>query len=229
MAKRLTILGGIIIILIVFSQLLLPSALSEIVAGAVMPLLNTEKVEARVEKFPAVWMIDGQFDRITVKARDAQADKVMFDELELDLDHVRIDIGNLVRQRKLTMQSAENITLRGVIAERELASMINKTVKGAKNAAVRITPGKIEVKSDFSLGGVLRATVALEGKIIALDDQIVFKTEQFAIDNSMLGKFGGAVFTDLVLLDLKKLPFDVSVKDVVLEDGRTVIYANNHP
>lgn len=229
MVKRIVLLIGAILLFLGLSQFLLPAAIEEAVAGAVVSLTNTDKVRAKAEKFPALLMLGGQFDEVSVHAERAQAGKVVFDELELRLSDIQVNMPALFRRRALELESAGDIALKGAISESELASAINKTVKGAKDAQVKIAPDKATIKSKFALGGIVSASVALEGRIVAAGDQIVFKTDRFDINNAMLGKFGGAVFTDLVLADLKDLPLHLTVKDVVLEEGRAVIYASNHP
>lgn len=228
MVKRFIFFGGIVIILLLFSQFLVPAAISDVATGAIKTLANAEKVEVEVKKFPAVLMLGGQFDEINVKAAGVLTDRIVFDAIDLYVKQADLDMATLVRTRTLAMHSVGDIVVKGVLSEAQLASTINKTVKGAKNAEVKISPDKVKVKSTISIGGMINAAIALEGKFIVSNDKIVFTTEHFNIDNGILGKFGGSIFTDLVLVDLKQLPFDVTVKDIVLEEGRAVIYANNH-
>lgn len=228
MIKRFVFFGGIIILLLLFSQFLVPAAISDVAAGAIKTLARAEKVEVEVKKFPAVLMLGGQFDEINIKAAGVQTERIVFDAIDLYVKQANLDMMALVRTRTLTMQAAGDIAIKGILSEAQLASTINKTVKGAKNAEVKISPDKVKVKSTISLGGIINAAIALEGKFIVVNDKIVFTTEHFNIDNGIIGKLGGSIFTDLVLVDLKQLPFDVVVKDIVLEEGRAVVYANNH-
>lgn len=228
MVRRLALVGGVVAAVFALSQFLLPAAVNEIVSGAMLSLTDTDKVEVQVEEFPAIYMLGGHFDRIAVRASDARADKIVFDAFEMNLKNIQIDMLNLILRRSLTLRSAEDITLRAVVSEAQLASTINQSVKGARDAEVSILPDKVTVRSKLAIGGLVSATVVLEGKIVAEDGQIVFKTHNASIDNALLGRFGGSVFTSLVLVDLNKLPFDVRVKNVALDDGKAMIYADNH-
>ncbi|MDF2565416.1 MAG: hypothetical protein K0Q53_1811 [Massilibacillus sp.] len=228
MARRLMIIGGILILLLAFSQILLPLAVSDVIGAAMTKLTSADKVEARADKSPAIMMLAGNFDTISVKATGAKTDKVVFDEFDINLSNINVDMGSLIQNRTLTMKSVEDITVKAVISEAELARTINQTVKGAKNAEVSITPEKVTATSVLSMGGLVNAKVILEGKFISTDHTIIFHTEHFQVNNSIMGKFGGALLTDITLIDLKKLPFDVTVKNITLEQGRAVVYAESH-
>ncbi len=228
MARRLMIMGGILILLLAFSQILLPLAISEVIGVAMTKLTSADKVEARADKSPAIMMLAGNFDTISVKAFGAKTDKVVFDEFDINLSNIDVDMGSLIQNRTLTMKSVEDVTVKAVISEAELARTINQTVKGTKNAEVSITPEKVTATSMLSMGGLVNAKVILEGKFVSTDNAIIFHTEHFQVNNSIMGKFGGALLTDITLVDLKKLPFDVTVKNITLEQGRAVVYAESH-
>lgn len=228
MARRLMIIGGILIILLAFSQILLPLAISDVIATSMTKLTSADKVEAIADKSPAFMMLAGNFDTISVKAAGAKTDKVVFEEFDMNLKNIHIDMGSLIQNRMITMKSVDDVTVKAVISETELARTINQSVRGAKNAEVHITPEKVTATSMLSIGGLVNAKVILEGKILSTDHTIIFHTEHFQIDNSMMGKFGGALLTDITLIDLKKLPFDVAVKNITLEQGKAVVYAESH-
>jgi len=228
MARRLMIMGGIFVLLLAFSQILLPFAISDVIGAAMTKLTSADKVEAKAEKSPAIMMLAGKFDTISVKATGAKTDKIVFDEFDIKLNNVHVDMASLIQNRSLTMKSVDDVTIKAVISEAELARTINQTVKGAKNAEVSITPEKVTATSRLSMGGLVNAKVILEGKFVSTDHTIIFHTEHFQIDNSMMGKFGGVLLTDITLIDLKKLPFDVTVKNISLEQGKAVVYAESH-
>lgn len=228
MVKRLTIFGGIIIILIVLSQILLPMAVSQGIERAVRTLAHVRDVTVEAENFPAVGMLAGRFDRIALTAQAVQTDDIAFERLEMNLAGAELDTAAFL-EGVLRVRSVRDAEVRAVISEAALADLINRKVKGAKDAKVRITPEKVTAQSTLSLGKMVRAGVVLEGNIIVSDNRIVFATEHFKIDNPMLGKLGGTVFTDLVLVDFQELPLAVQVKDVAQMEGEVVISADNRP
>jgi hypothetical protein len=62
---------------------------------------------------------------------------------------------------------------------------------------------------------------------VALGDEIIFRTGQFNIAQGALGKFGGNLAADIVLVDLNKMPINVTVKNIILKDGSVEIYADS--
>lgn len=227
MVKRLAFLAGFLVVAAVAAQLLLPAAVSDFAGDAVGSLTQARAAKARIETFPAAAMALGRFDRIWAEAEGAQIDKLTFDTLELAMTDARLDMKALLLERRFALQAAKEVTLRAAVSEKTLASLINRTVKGVKNTQVRITPERVSVKSQVTFGNFLQAAVRVEGKLRVADGQIVFLTEEVVLDHRGLGKFGASLFTDLALTDLNALPFNVTVKDIVLEEGRAVLYANN--
>ena len=41
------------------------------------------------------------------------------------------------------------------------------------------------------------------------------------------GNIGGSLLTEIPLVDLNKLPFHVSVRDIVMENGKVILYLDN--
>jgi hypothetical protein len=114
-----------------------------------------------------------------------------------------------------------------VLTQEELAACLNKSVKGVKNAAVVITPDKVQATSNFVVGGLANLVVTIDGRIVGDGDKIKFVTQNFNVNNRFLGNIGGGAFNEITLVDMKKLPFNVSVQEIVMENGRVIIKASN--
>lgn len=226
--KRLLLVGILLLVVIVFGQMLLPKFFESIIGGAMQTATNAQEVEVRVEKEPALSMLTGDFDLIDINAYQAEAGRVRLDEFAISLKGVHINLGDLISKRSLSMKSADDITMRAVITEAELNKTLNQGVKGISNAKVNIMPDDVTITGDMSVGGMLNASIVVHGEIIASDNAIVFHTEDVQLKNGLVGKIGGKLLTDIVLVDLKKLPFDVTVKNIALEQEMATIYADSH-
>ena len=110
---------------------------------------------------------------IWAEAQGAQFNKLAFDTLELDMADVQLDMKKLLLERKFALQSAKDITLRAVVSEETLASLINRSVKGVKNAEVRIAPEKVSVKAQLAFGNFLQAAVRVDGTLRASEGRCV--------------------------------------------------------
>lgn len=230
MSKRLAaIILSLLLVLAVTGEWLLPSLLSQAVSNGLMDVLNSSQVVARLERRPALLMLGGGFDTITLDAVQAKTDKLTFSELHAVLTDVRLDMEALVSRRAVVLQSVGTVDLSAVITAEELAAYLNQSVKGIKNAVVTITPEKVQVSSSFSIGGFASLAITLDGKIVGDGQKIKFVTERFLLNNNLVGNLGGAVLAEIPLVDLKKLPFNVSVRDIVMEHGKVTLHTDNRP
>jgi hypothetical protein len=219
----------VVLLIAVAGELLLPMILSDIVAKGMMGVVGSEQVTATLTKRPALLMLGGKFDMITVNAQQAKADKLIFSEMGITLKDVQLDMGTLLSRRVVAFQSVGDVTIRGTVTQEELARYLNQTVKGVKNAVVDISSDKIKASSSFALGGFANVAVSLEGKIVSDGQKLKFVTDKFLLNNRMTGNLGGALLTEIPLVDLNKLPFHVNVRDIVMENGKVILYLDNRP
>ncbi|MPM92145.1 hypothetical protein SDC9_139280 [bioreactor metagenome] len=227
MPRRLLYLVAFILALAVATQIILPAIISEIVAQGMVSQTGSDDVSVKVERWPALLMLGGSFDQIRMSAANAKTDKITFSELTATLDDVQLDMNTLLSKRQITMKSVGNVEVAATISEAELARYINQTVKGVKNAVVKITPDKVQATSTLSFGGFATVTVTIDGKIAVDSQRIKFVTERFMLNNSPVGSIGGMALTEIPLVEHKKLPFNVSVREIATENGRIVIHADN--
>jgi hypothetical protein len=192
-------------------------------------MTGSRQVSARVDKTPAILMLDGSFDRVTADVSEVKTEKITFRNMHLNLTDVKLDVKTLLTSRKLVLEQVKGVELTAIIGQEELANYLNNSVKGIKNANVTITPDKIQVSSALTLGGIARLDIKLEGRIASDREnrRITFVTERFWLNNSPVGNIGGSLLTEVPLVDLKKMPFNVNVRDVVMEDNQIIIYTDN--
>lgn len=159
----------VILLIAVASELLLPMILSDIVAKGMMGLVGSEQVTATLTKRPALLMLGGKFDVITVNAQQAKADKLIFNDMSITLKDAQLDMGALITRRLVAFQSVGDVDIRGTVTQDELARYLNQTVKGVKNAVVDIHSDKIKASSTFALGGFANVAVSLREKLLVTD------------------------------------------------------------
>ncbi|WP_425058463.1 hypothetical protein SCACP_31150 [Sporomusa carbonis] len=210
-------------------EVVLPKLVSDAVAQGLRDMTGSKQVSAKVDKSPALFMLGGKFDRVAADAGDVKVDKLTFRTMHIRLTGVDVDIRSLLANRTLVLQKVDAIELTAAITQEEVAALLNNSVKGVKNAVVAITPGRVEVSSALNFGGFARVDVKLEGRIVGDREnrRIKFITDKFWLNNTPVGNIGGSLLTEVPLVDLKKLPFGVNVRDVVMEQGQVVIYTDN--
>ncbi len=229
MSKRLIIILAVILALVAASEALVPTVVSDIVARGMANLTGSDNVSVTVVKHPAIYMFGGQFDQITVQETNAKIDKITFSDMKVALSNAQLDMGALVSHRQIVLKTVQDVDLSVTVTQEELANYLNQAVKGVKNSTVAITPENVKVSSNFAIGGFANVAVTLEGKIIGEGQKIKFVTERFLLNNMLVGNIGGSVLTEIQLVDLKKLPFNVSVRDIDMEQGKVIINTDNRP
>ena len=228
MGKRLLMFFLAIALLgAVAAEFILPQATSLAVAQGMTELVGSSEIKAQVIKRPAVAMVTGSFDQITVNAANAKVDKIIFRQLNAELKDVQLDRQRLYLNRQAVIEQVGEINVAAVLTQEEVARYLNQQVKGVKNATVIIDQGKMTAQSSFVLGGFATVAIGLEGRVVQ-DGQIVkFVTDRFLLNNSPVGSIGGIGLAEIPLLDMKKLPFGVTVRDIMLEQGKLTLHANN--
>lgn len=226
MAKGLKVWLVVLAVLVLAAEAILPAALSDMLAKSAQKMTSSDSVNVEVSGRPAIFMLGGHFAKLAVNAQNAKLDKIVVSRLQAEFDNIQLDIAALTN-RQLVIKSVDAINMEAAITQEELARYINANVKGAKDAKVVVTPQGVKVTSRLALGNITTIEVNLEGQIVTDDQKMKFKTQKFAVNNSLVGNFGGAMLTEIPLLDLKKLPFGVTVREIQTDTGVVKIYADN--
>jgi hypothetical protein len=227
MFKRL--IYGLICVLAVLTvlELALPAILSRVAEQALANLYAGDRVSVSVREHPALLMLGGDFDQIRITAQNVKTGRIVLSQMQTVLKDVKLDMGALLGQRQVRFQSVGGIDASAVLTQEELANYLNHAVKGIKDAQVSITPAKISASSTFSLG-FLSVRAGLEGRIAAEGRNIDFVTDRFYLNNMATGNIAGSTLARIPLLDLNKLPFQVEVRAIKMEQGRVVLQLDNH-
>lgn len=229
MGKRLVFAIVLLVVLFIASELFLPMVMSNTVNQGLMNLTGSSHTSTKLTARPALLMLGGKFDSMQIVAERAKIDKITFSEMRIAVTNAQVDMGKLMSERVVALQSVEDVNIIAVVGQDELAQYLNQAVKGVKNAVVVITPDKIKASSTFAIGGFANVAVSLEGRIVTDGQKVRFITDRFLINNALTGNIGGALFTEVPLLDVTKLPFHVTARDIVMENGKVTLYLDNRP
>lgn len=227
MGKRLIFVVLLIVILVAGSELLLPKVMSTVVSQGMMNVTGSDHVETSLTQRPALLMLGGHFDQITIVADHTKVDKIVFSQMSIALHNAQLNMSKLMSKRVVDLQSVDKVAIAAVVGQDDLAQYLNHAVKGVKNATVVITPEKVKASSTFAIGGFANVAVNLEGRIVGDGQKIKFVTDRFLINNTLTGNIGGSLLTEIPLVDLNRLPFNVNVRDIVMENGKVTIYLDN--
>ena len=209
----------------VATEFILPRAVAAWVAHSLSRMTGDSQVSVTVRSEPALQLLAGRFDSMTVEADEAKIDKLTFSRVTVTVERAQLDVGALYARRELAIKSAADIDLMAVVSQEELARYLNRDVKGVRNAQVTVTPEKTLVSGELGLPGVIQVAVNLEGRIAADGQQIKFVTQRLGVTQAALGRIAGTAVTEIPLVDLDKAPFPVRLRQLDMEPGRVVIRA----
>ncbi len=189
---------------------------------------NAEKVDVNMSTSPAILLLLGQIDHIDMTAENAMIGQVRVKELVLKGENVRIDIQSFAQDGGAAVRTADKLELTGTIGVENLADLLTRKVDKLKDAEVTITPDGVKVTGNVMIAG-RKADVSLEGIILGENGSIYFHMTKLNIRNAIFGKAViSNFFGDILLTDLKVLPFKVELDDVVQKNDEIVITASHH-
>jgi hypothetical protein len=225
--KGLLLLGVIVGVLII-GDLILPDLVSSYAMQSLKELTNSQSVTVQAKKTPAIMMITGKFDQVTVDAVNAKVDRMTLSSMHAELNNAQVDMKALLTERRFAVQSVDNLTMTGTVSQAELAHFLDANVKGSHNAEVAITPDKMTVSTHLAVGSLIQVVITLEGKVVSDGQTLKFVTQRFLLNNTPVGNIGGTMLTEIPLLDLKKLPFGTTIQDIQLQNEQILIVAGKH-
>ena len=226
MSRKKTILLGLLFIFLAFSEVITPMAASTLIDRALNRAAPSEKMSVVAGSFPGISMWGGQFDLVKAAAEGANIDGLRIQVAQIVLEDARLDMSSLLRQGRIKIQEARNLEVVMIVTEKDLAAYIGAKVKEARNPSVKILADKIEIRSDIDLG-IAKLSIGADGRIVGDAKSIRFVGNRLEVKNTGGINFG-ALFSEITLVDLTRLPFKVGVRKVVAESGMITIYADNH-
>ena len=224
MSKKMVLIG-LVVVFAVFSELITPWIASYWLDSALTKLMPAQQHHVSTRSFPGIALWQGQFDGVEAVAGDARLDGLNLREVRIKIADARLNMGHLVSDRQVTVRKVRELDVVIRVTEKDLAEYLGKKVKEVKNPTVKILADKIQIRSDIDLG-LLKLAVGVDGKVIGDAQSIRFQSDRLEVKNTGGINFG-ALFAEIPLVDLTRLPFQVAVRKVVMEPGFLTIYADN--
>ena len=211
---------------IAFSEIITPLAASWWLDQALNKVMPARQHNVSARSLPGVTLWLGRFDSVKSVAEEARIDGLKIQEARVTIDDARLDMAELAGNSRIAVKQVRDLQIMLKVNEKDLAEYLGSKVKEAKNPSVKILKDKIEIRSDVDLG-FLKIAVGVDGRIVGDASSIRFRSDRLEVKNAGGLNFG-ALFAEIPLLDLTKLPFKVAVRKIVTEPGVITIYADNH-
>ena len=211
---------------IAFSEIVTPLAASWWLDQALNKVMPARQHNVSARSLPGVTLWLGQFDSVKSVAEEARIDGLKIQEARVTIADARLDMAELAGNSRIAVKQVRDLQIMLKVNEKDLAEYLGSKVKEAKNPSVKILKDKIEIRSDVDLG-FLKIAVGVDGRIVGDASSIRFRSDRLEVKNAGGLNFG-ALFAEIPLLDLTKLPFKVAVRKIVTDAGVITIYADNH-
>lgn len=225
MRKLLIGLILVVVIALAGATYILPTYISNQISGRIERSLQTDSVNANIETSPSFMMLFGQVDNIDIEATNIKLDKVNLNELSLKGENIEISVQDLLLARRLVINSADNLTITGLIDENNLAQLLAKEVDKISDIAVKITPDNIEATGKISFLGQ-EATINVKGIIVVEGKNLLFRITDANTENRLFGKIGISFTKDIFLVSTDKLPLEgAKFTRVEQQNGQVLIEA----
>lgn len=225
MRKLLIGLILVVVIALAGATYILPTYISNQISGRIERSLQTDSVNANIETSPSFMMLFGQVDNIDIEATNIKLDKVNLNELSLKGENIEISVQDLLLARRLVINSADNLTITGLIDENNLAQLLAKEVDKISDIAVKITPDNVEATGKISFLGQ-EATINVKGIIVVERKNLLFRITDANTENRLFGKIGISFTKDIFLVSTDKLPLEgAKFTRVEQQNGQVLIEA----
>ena len=211
---------------IAFSEIVTPLAASWWLDQALNKVMPARQHNVSARSLPGVTLWLGQFDSVKSVAEEARIDGLKIQEARVTIADARLDMAELAGNSRISVKQVRDLQIMLKEKKKDLAEQLGSKVKEAKNPSVKILKDKIEIRSDVDLG-ILKFSVGVDGRIVGDASSIRFRSDRLEVKNTGGLNFG-ALFAEIPLLDLTKLPFKVAVRKIVTDAGVITIYADNH-
>ena len=224
---RKLLIGLILVVVIALAGVtyILPTYISNQISGRIERSLQTDSVSANIETSPSFMMLFGQVDNIDIEATNIKLDKVNLNELSLKGENIEISVQDLLLARRLVINSADNLTITGLIDENNLAQLLAKEVDKISDIVVKITPDNVEATGKISFLGQ-EATINVKGIIVVEGKNLLFRITDANTQNSLFGKIGISFTKDIFLVSTDKLPLEgAKFTRVEQQNGQVLIEA----
>lgn len=224
---RKLLIGLILVVVIALAGVtyILPTYISNQISGRIERRLQTDSVSANIETSPSFMMLFGQVDNIDIEATNIKLDKVNLNELSLKGENIEISVQDLLLARRLVINSADNLTITGLIDENNLAQLLAKEVDKISDIAVKITPDNVEATGKISFLGQ-EATINVKGIIVVEGKNLLFRITDANTENRLFGKIGISFTKDIFLVSTDKLPLEgAKFTRVEQQNGQVLIEA----
>jgi hypothetical protein len=234
--RVLVVLLLLLIVALIVSETILPFAVAAGLEQGLTRLFGRgEAFRVGLSSRPALKLLAGQVDRLTVEVTNVKTANLVIDSLATTTTDLRLNLANVLKGKDISVTRARGVDVTFRISEENLRRYALAEVRGLADPRVKIEPGKVMVAGTLTLAGVKRFVVvdgtfgvggdATKIGLTVTGMRIDDVTVPEAVARKLIEIAGGADF----FIDLAAFPMRLEAKEVRLEPGYLVVVAKTAP
>lgn len=228
--RNVVVAAVLAVALMVAGQLALPKLVEKrIEAGIVRSFDDVKFVDADVTAYPAFNLFVGRITSINLDVRRAAMGDLTLDAILLDGRNLTVDMRRLIAGEGVAVRSADSLKATFVIDEDDLNRYFWERVNQSQFFSVSLERGKAILSGRIRLlGRVLDVTVGghflVEG-----GTNVSFVPQEVTVENTRVPQ----LLLDLIVqewtipLELDQEAIPLVITDLLVEDGKLLIYGTN--
>ena len=235
MRKFLIIIGILLIILAVLTEIVLPQILTGMLKTRVETLTQSQEVDLSIDSTPRFLIATGQVDKIYSKVKNGRIGELQTTDLSLDGEKIAVNMSTLLfgepenvdRHNRIEsyIKSIGKLDMVGIVNEENLKNFLEQKVSKLENLEIKIMPKEITATANVQIMG-RSAEVELSGLIIADDGNLYFRMTKLNVRNALLRHVQlDRFFGDIKIVDAEKLPIGLKFNNVELQEGQAILTA----
>lgn len=236
MRKFLILIGVLIVILAVLSEIVLPQILTGMLKTKIAEFTYSQEVDLSIDSSPRFMIAAGRVDEIHSEVKNGKIGELETTDLTLNGEKVVVDMPALLfgdktndtgkrKQVEDYLKSIGKVEMVGVVSEENLKNFLEHKVSQLENLELKMKQDEITAVSSVKIMG-RSADIELSGTIIADDGNLYFRMTKLNVKNALLRHVQlDRFFGDIKIADADKLPIGLKFDNVEMQEGQAIVTA----
>lgn len=220
-----------VVVLFLLGELFLPWVVARgLELGLQRTLGQGEDLQVSLRARPAVRMLTGNIDSLTVETKQIETATLAIDSLAMTVKDISVNLGALLSRSQLSVTRADDATVVVRISAGNLRRYVLGNVKGLSEPQVKLAKDQVMIAGDMYFAGT-PVLVAIEGRFVQDGERkIRLAVDKVSIDGDPLPEDLAATVVSALggpalFIDAGKFPLPLAVKQVKMTDGWLIIEA----
>jgi hypothetical protein len=215
----------VVALAVIGGEILLPWIVARgVEAGLERALGQGADLEASLVARPALRMLVGRLDSLTVESQRVRSATLSIDSMAVTVHDIGVRLGDLLARKDLNVTRDASLGVVIRISEANLRRYVLENVEGLSEPQFKVFTGKVAVAGYVPFNGT-PVLVSIEGRFVADGEQYVrLVTDVLSIDGEQLPPRATATIMAALggpelFMDLASFPLPLVLKEVKMTDG----------